>query len=216
MLYILPDEIIVNILQYLEIDDLIRFLSSSKTISVHYKIYFKNKIEKEYHNFIYPQESVNNFMKRLELETTIMSQPMPRLLEFTPFLLSQKLTKIMNLSNFYTIDGCAIYNLTLLRTWWNVYFCTNNLITNEYDRNIKMDCLTRTILDENVGDTITKEHFFMILSKEIYNKTVTINDEIKYAFLTEHDELQNYLYKSIKKERYSFTLRLSGLRTSSS
>lgn len=119
----MPDEIIFNILNRLDVDDIGKFLLTGSNIRKKYIPYFIDKIDE----YLYPSFSSKKFVEKIEKDyQKVYGVKVDHNHKY--YLLDKNLTRFMNLSYLPNIDGCAIVDLIYILKWWVLYLLDNDLI----------------------------------------------------------------------------------------
>lgn len=118
----LPDEIIYNILDRLDMASLSRSLQTSNTFRERFLPYFERKIsDYEYEPH---EESVEALTRKIE---HFQNSPYSRHI----YRLDPRLTRAMSLSYLPNVNGGAIVSRSLVLRWWLLYYLDNDLIDYE-------------------------------------------------------------------------------------
>ena len=127
----LPPELTFMILDNMSGPDLARLFSTNQTLRELYLPYYEEKIDLSNPEYVYPPESLAKFQERIDKEINLVTQMTKEGTGINPCILSLPMTRAMDLDNFHTFRGFAIYDYGTYLKWWHLYLRKNNLVQNK-------------------------------------------------------------------------------------
>lgn len=130
-LELLPDEIGIHILSYLDIDNIGRFLLSSGSLYYRYRSYYIDAISNARKEYYYPTFSLKRYQNSIESEIQILPKMknLGRQIHLTnievPILIDPILGDWMQLYPMPKSGQSYIYTLRLFKLWWSSYLHLN-------------------------------------------------------------------------------------------
>ncbi len=199
----LPPEIIIFILDKLEINDLITFFKTNKYL-FNYSFNYQTQLSSAYSDYLYPQSACDKVLANIETLTHTIHVSQYGFGIF-PCLLSQTLSKAMNLTTFHNMNGRAIYDELAAFSWWECYIdLLPGMDDDRYHYHIYPDDFIKTTFKEDLMranvdniDLIPIATLRNIIESHIkkrheLNFTIPLTPQIISDIVSEKEEIEIY------------------------